>query len=285
MVGAQKDLTFYPSLAHARHSNTQRSSFFKSLKKLATKFKSEARRSASRVRPTGLNGVEGETITLGGVNEVFEQSPSKVGALKVPKRKSGRGARSQEQSSPAAAAPPRASARAKAAKTPDPVVLNPTTAKSGKTPKIRSQMSEEFKTRCDVCIGIIYGKKVNANSTAKVDSRLRRECFNCGKDTDYHCFGCNRFLCFSAPKVDEKSKKKLPKYFSMCMPVLDESTGEPKSIDDGSGQKKFEVVTHHGMWTCYHAAHQKGWEAFNKLHRQDILELARGKRPRRNSFG
>ena len=113
------------------------------------------------------------------------------------------------------------------------------------------------------------------------DDRIKRMCFHCKRNTEFYCFGCRRWLCFMAPLVKKDSRKKHPKYFVVNTPVLDNSKN---SMDDGSGGD-IKTITETGEWTCYHAAHQQGWNAFIQLHQKDILNVAKGRRLRRNSFG
>lgn len=89
-----------------------------------------------------------------------------------------------------------------------------------------------------------------------------------------YCFGCRRFLCMEPPKVEAKFRKKHPNFFAVDTPVI---ADVPKARDDGSGGN-FTIVKEIGEWTCYHVAHQKGWNIFLQLHKSDIVGLARGER-------
>jgi hypothetical protein len=50
---------------------------------------------------------------------------------------------------------------------------------------------------------------------------------------------------------------------------------------DGGGYMFEKEV---GFWTCYHAAHQRGWKSYLQLNRSNILDVANGKRTRSNSI-
>ena len=73
---------------------------------------------------------------------------------------------------------------------------------------------------------------------------------------------------------------KTPKYFTVKTPVLN-----GKVVDDGSGGDSFEIVEETGEWTCYHQAHQRAWQTHVNTNKSDILGLAKGKRPRRDTIG
>ena len=164
--------------------------------------------------------------------------------------------------------------------------------KTGKTPGERNnEGSAAYKLRCDCCIGVYYGKmvpdpdvkKAKKSNAKKPDDRLRRVCKLCGKKTDYFCFGCRRFLCFSAPKPGDEDKEdnplpKQPKYFAVNTPVLD-TNGELQEEEGG-----YKYVKEVGVWTCYHAAHQTGWKTYLHEKRTDILDVSLGKRGRRKSI-
>ena len=82
--------------------------------------------------------------------------------------------------------------------------------KTGKTPVEReNEGGENFKMRCDLCFGVYYDKLVadpDLLENVLKDDRIRRMCFHCGKRTNFFCFSCRRFLCFSPPKLEQKMK-------------------------------------------------------------------------------
>lgn len=149
--------------------------------------------------------------------------------------------------------------RSKSSSTPGPIQMVPAASKTGHTPKVRSLTNESFEERCKRCIGVYFGKRVpdpmDAKGDTAKDPRLRRTCFVCDTRTDYYCFGCRRWLCFSYPKSNETLPKQ-PKYFTVDTPIL--STRGSIQLEDG----KLKVVRECGTWTCYHKAHQSGWNMY-----------------------
>lgn len=143
-------------------------------------------------------------------------------------------------------------------------------AKTGKTPKYRTGSNEEFEERCRTCIGVYYGKRLpdptDVKKAAAKDQRLRRICYECETKTDYFCFGCRRWLCFSNPKTKANgSLPKQPNYFIVDTPVL--GSGGVRIKEDGS----LDVVRECGMWMCYHKAHQSGWSSHLEVKKAGIV--------------
>jgi hypothetical protein len=265
---AKQDLDFYPTIAHARDANNKRATFADSLVLLFEMFLSQARNSASTV--DGLDGDDGLTLEM---NQVLSVGDS-------------------EEEEKDEELPRKRATRRSVAATPKPVQFEVAGFKTGKTPVEReNDGGDNFKLRCDLCIGVYYGKLVPDPDLKKVlkDQRIRRMCFHCGTRTNYFCFGCRRFLCFAPPKLERKDEHgnkiklpKQPKYFAVKMPVLNKQ-GELQIIQrDDKEEYKFEKEV--GQWTCYHAAHQRGWKTHLQLNQSNILEATRGKRTRRRSF-
>lgn len=256
---AKEDLDFYPSLAHARHANNERASFRDSLRLLSDRFAREARQAGFDNPVEGLEGNAGRTLEM---ERLF-----------LPEDNAGGDSNSR---------------RTRANVTPGPVQMPAPSLKTGNTPKIRGTGNEAFKLRCELCIGVYFGKVVKIDSTAQ-DRRVKAQCDICKTLTEYRCFGCRRFLCFKPPTMEKgKGAMKGPKYFAVDTPVLDDAV--IKAMDDGSGGgqqslEDVETIRETGLWTCYHAAHQPGWRSFLKLHYPTVVNVARGKRPHRNSFG
>ena len=61
---AKEDLTFYPTLAHARNANTKRAAMYDSLSTLSTMLLAKSRSAALETPTAGLDGEEGQTIQL-----------------------------------------------------------------------------------------------------------------------------------------------------------------------------------------------------------------------------
>ncbi len=191
---------------------------------------------------------------------------------------------------------PRRKTRRKAvSSTPNPIQMDVAGFKTGKTPvEFSNQGDAAFKLRCECCIGVYYGKRVpdpDLRSQMK-DFRIRRKCRVCGTNTDYFCFGCRRFLCFSNPKEakddndrlhNKSALEKQPKYFSVKTPVLD-SRGELQVKQGEDGEDKYKHEKEIGVWTCYHIAHQTGWKTYLQANRPNILGVTHGKRTRSNSL-
>ena len=278
--GAKKDLKFYPSLSHARNANNNRATFADSLLKLSRMFLSQASRARAESSSRGIDGVGAETLDLDsilGVGDVEESSDTS-------RRRSSRRAVSS---------------------TPNPIKMEVAGFKTNKTPVERHGQNHDqsFQDRCGLCIGVYLGQLAPDpdDKTIKED-RIRRKCFICDTRTDYFCFGCRRMLCFKPANKDGKTikGKKQPRFFTVDTPVLDNAGQlqvilERKKEEEGSGDDSDECSEGRGnreerkdgsyksikelaKWTCYHAAHQKGWEAYLKLNRQGMLdEVARGK--------
>ena len=180
-------------------------------------------------------------------------------------------------------AEPRKSRRTAGKTTPAPVRMEIAGAVTGDTPGPNSTADHELhQLRCDECIGVYYGKMMPDLEKKLKDNRVRRGCHYCGTETSYYCWGCHRFLCFTAPK---NTAKKEPKYFTVNTPILDRE-GEVCVTTDtspsGEPTLQYKSRVEVGMWTCYHAAHQKGWKMHMQLNRSKILSV--GKRTRRNSM-
>ena len=60
--GAKEDLTFYPTLAHARNANTKRAAMYDSLSTLSKMLLAKSRSAALQTPTAGLDGEEGQTI-------------------------------------------------------------------------------------------------------------------------------------------------------------------------------------------------------------------------------
>lgn len=272
--GAKSDLSFYPTAAHARHANNERASFFESLRLLSSMFLSQGRRAAERTSGSGLGSLDQDTINLDEIIGVA--TPDKDNQ-------------------------PRKSRRRSVASTPGAVKFEVAGFKTGTTPTFRNNMSknEIFNARCEQCIGVYYGQLVPdpESSRTKEGSRLRRKCYMCDRNTEYFCFGCRRFLCFSRPNTKET---KQPKYFTVDTPVLkqgqlqviserrnEDSEDEEEEEEENDGEKKggYRSIKETAKWTCYHAAHQSGWKSYLQLNREGMLNQAKGRnRPRRSSF-
>ena len=61
---AKEDLTFYPTLAHARNANNKREAMYDSLQLAITMLQSQARAAALEIPKEGLDGVAEQTIQL-----------------------------------------------------------------------------------------------------------------------------------------------------------------------------------------------------------------------------
>ncbi|EJK51314.1 hypothetical protein THAOC_29524 [Thalassiosira oceanica] len=61
---AKRELTFYPSLAHAHHANNERAAMYDSLLHLSDTLLGMARKSQLKTPKVGLNGMGGETVQL-----------------------------------------------------------------------------------------------------------------------------------------------------------------------------------------------------------------------------
>ena len=97
------------------------------------------------------------------------------------------------------------------------------------------------------------------------------------------CMGCRRWLCFSNPKQqkndDDRQHKKIPnqpKYFAVKTPVLD-TDGGLQMVSDANGDESYRFEKEVGAWTCYHAAHQRGWKTYLQANRTKILGVTQGK--------
>lgn len=270
---AAKDLRKYPSLQHARHANNERASNFDSYKLLSSKFVTQANEAAAANNESGLDGKDGQSVELPNWLSV-SQSGSNNNDVD-----DGNSDEDEETNNQ------RRSTRATANATPQAVQLPPSSFKSGKTPKKRDDLPQDFVTRCDTCIGFIFGRREYDPMGKQSDTRMKAQCFICGARPDTYCFGCRRYLCFKPPTTgaDKKITSKMPKHFVVHTPLLD-SDRNTRARDDGSGGD-FKIAKEYGQWTCYHQAHKKGWENFIKQHCGDIESLARGKRLRRASFG
>jgi len=125
-----------------------------------------------------------------------------------------------------------------------PVVPLPCAAAAGLTPAHGQSIdnpSEEFKTRCEECVGVYGGNKY------KDGKRERKRCHFCSRKGTYsYCYGCRRFLC-SDPPLDGKDRKgnEYPKFFSIQVPTK------------GKGGKKDTTKEERGDLTCYLLAHKK----------------------------
>jgi len=227
---AKEDLTFYPTLAHARHANNERAAMHDMLQAASTMLKSQASAAALETPTAGLDGVAGQTIQLE--------------SLAIPETSEDNGRRRKTRKSMNA--------------TPDPVQMPIIGFKTGRTPAHRNKADVDkfFQERCDNCLGMFYGQVVpdpDIRSTTK-DNRIRRKCYFCDSRTDMFCFKCRRWLCFSRPL---KKDKKQPKYFTVNTPVLDR-LGKLQPTQEDS-ELEYESAKEVGIWTCYHAAHIKGW--------------------------
>ena len=275
--GAKSDLSFYPTAAHARHANNERATFYESIKLLSSMFLSQGRRAAERTSGRGLDGLDAATINL---DEIL--------GVETPNEENQ----------------PRKSRRRSVASTPGPVQLEVAGFKTGTTPTVRETKTKNdvFTTRCEQCIGVYYGQLVpdpdpSTKKKGTSTSRIRRKCFICGTGTNYFCFGCRRYLCFSEPKIKDT---KQPKFFTVDTPVLkqgqlqvirerrnedndNEEEEEEEDDDDEEKKKGYKSVKETAKWTCYHAAHQSGWKSYLQLNREGLLNQAKGKKQSRRS--
>ena len=125
-----------------------------------------------------------------------------------------------------------------------PVVPLPCVAKAGLTPGVGKSIdkpTEEFKTRCDECLGVYIGNKFKNNG-----ERERRQRHFCKrKGTTWYCYGCRRPLCMEPPMhgTDRKGNK-YPKFFSIQVPTK-------------SKVGKVIMKEERGDLTCYILAHKK----------------------------
>lgn len=238
---AKTDLKFYPSISHARHANNERAAFMDSLMLLCELLLSQSRKETLDTNVGGLDGEDAETIEL---NEVFDIS----------------------NVNPTVDESRRKSRRSTVAATPAPIQMEVAGAKTGNTPVYRSKTNPSFEERCDSCIGVYFGKLLpDPDLISKVkDGRIRRQCYHCHRTCEHFCFGCRRFLCFSRPK-QSKDGPKHPKYFTVKTPILNKA-GEVQKTDDGYKHEK--VVAE---WTCFHAAHMKGFRAHLQANRANVI--------------
>ena len=164
-----------------------------------------------------------------------------------------------------------------------------------KTPVERSNKgSYAFQLRCESCIGIYFGKMVPDPDIKRAkplkDNRIQRMCHFCGTGTNYFFFGCRWFLCLSPPKkvIEKDGKKdkqhlqlpKQPKYFNVKTPISNRDGDLQMNDTEGDEYKYTKEV---GVWTCYHAAHQRVWKMHMQKNQSDILDISRKKRPCRHS--
>ena len=243
--GAKEDLTFYPTLAHARNANTKRAAMYDSLSTLSKMLLAKSRSAALQTPTAGLDGEEGQTIQLE--------------SLVIPTANEDDGRRRKTRKSVNA--------------TPDPVQMPFASFKTGCTPADRSKAddNEMFQKRCESCLGMIYGQVVpdpDIRSTAK-DNRIRRKCYYCDSRTDWFCFWCRRWLCNTRPKKD----KKQPKYFVVNTPVLKQGQLQPPPEDS---ELEYDSIKEVGVWSCYHAAHAKAWTNYMKSNQNNMLKAAGG---------
>ena len=157
---AKEDLTFYPTIAHARDANIKRSVMYDSLSTLSNMLLAKSRSAALETPTAGLDGEEGQTMQLE--------------SLVIPTANEDDGRRRKTRKSVNA--------------TPDPVQMPFASFKTGCTPADRSKAddNEMFQKRCESCLGMFYGQVVpdpDIRSKAK-DNRIRRKCYYCNSRTE-----------------------------------------------------------------------------------------------------
>ena len=154
---AKRDLTFYPSLARARHTNNERTAMYDSLLRLSDMLLGMARRSQLKTPKVGLDGMGGETVQLDVSVSVPEQQTSK----RMTRQRSNQ--------------------------TPAPVEMPSLGVKTGRTPIDRSKTSEQFEERCRGCLGFLYCQLIPNPAIKRKskgsDKRIRRMCYWCDSRT------------------------------------------------------------------------------------------------------
>jgi len=235
---AKRELTFYPSLAHARHANNERAAMYDSLLHLSDALLGMARKSQLETPKVGLDGMGGETVQLNVSTSVPEQQASSR------------------------------TTRQRSNQTPSPVEMPSLGVKTGHTPVNRSKTDEQFEERCRGCLGFLYCQLIPDPAVKRKgkgsDKRIRRMCYWCDSRTDYFCFGCRRYLCFGRPKYNKGEKKdtKQPRYLTVSTPDLRKNSGS-------------DTVKDVGIYTCYHAAHRNAWNEHATSNRAAILRAGR----------